>query len=420
MVSIRLCVLLILVLVSCAVFAQTPVVQKTKDAHDSGLGYLLNNQKLQLLGEKLFFDQRLSAPVGQSCASCHGAEAGFSGPDSIVNKEAAVYQGAKKNRFGNRKPTTAAYATMVSKFSHGPDGFTGGNFWDGRATGFKLGNPAADQALGPFMNPLEQNLKSAKDVVKKVCKGPYKQLFIELGYEFWQVKNICKSKKYDLGFSIVGIAVAAFEHSDKVSPFTSKYDYYLQGKAQLSIEEKEGLELFEGKGKCNECHPSRMDNGLLPLFTDHTYDNLGLPANPKNPFYKAAKKYNPKGSKWKDPGLYETVHGMHQYQMKAAKTLGLHRVPTLRNVDKRPEPGFIKAFGHNGVFKSLEEIVHFYNTRDTLPKCGDSGKPGVDCWPTAEIGQNINTEELGDLKLTPEEEKAIVTFMKTLSDGYKP
>ena len=59
-------------------------------------------------------------------------------------------------------------------------------------------------------------------------------------------------------------------------------------------------------------------------------------------------------------------------------------------------------------FKSLEEIVHFYNTRDVLPKCGDNGKPGIDCWPAPEIERNVNTEELGDLKLTPAEENQII------------
>ena len=63
-------------------------------------------------------------------------------------------------------------------------------------------------------------------------------------------------------------------------------------------------------------------------------------------------------------------------------------------------------YGHNGYFKSLEEIVHFYNTRDVDP-----------AWPEPEMGENVNTEEMGDLGLTPEEEAAIVAFMKTLTDG---
>ena len=80
---------------------------------------------------------------------------------------------------------------------------------------------------------------------------------------------------------------------------------------------------------------------------------------------------------------------------------------------------FVKAFGHNGYFKSLKEIVHFYNTRDTLPVCasGDAGER-VSCWPLPETALNMNDDELGDLGLTEAEEEAIVAFMQTLTDGY--
>jgi len=87
--------------------------------------------------------------------------------------------------------------------------------------------------------------------------------------------------------------------------------------------------------------------------------------------------------------------------------MGKHKVPTLRNVDKKPGNGFPKAYMHNGVFKSLKEVVHFYNTRDILP------------WPPPEVAANVNTSELGNLGLTENEEDAIVAFMQTLSDGYK-
>ena len=76
---------------------------------------------------------------------------------------------------------------------------------------------------------------------------------------------------------------------------------------------------------------------------------------------------------------------------------------------------------HNGVLQTLEQLVHFYNTRDTKDRvCDDNNDPGfgVDCWPAAEVARNVNSDELGDLGLTAEEEAAIVAFMKTLSDGY--
>jgi cytochrome c peroxidase len=100
-------------------------------------------------------------------------------------------------------------------------------------------------------------------------------------------------------------------------------------------------------------------------------------------------------------------------------------VPTLRNVDKRPEPAFVKAYMHNGYFKTLKGVVHFYNTRDTKQACKDAFTTEADalaqgCWPQAQVGANVNKAELGDLGLTEAEEVAIVKFMQALSDGFEP
>jgi cytochrome c peroxidase len=80
---------------------------------------------------------------------------------------------------------------------------------------------------------------------------------------------------------------------------------------------------------------------------------------------------------------------------------GRFQVPTLRNVDKRPYPNFVKAYGHNGYFTSLKSIVHFYNTRDVLPRCrpNDPGE-GTTCWPTPESTANMNTKRMGRLGLS--------------------
>ena len=105
------------------------------------------------------------------------------------------------------------------------------------------------------------------------------------------------------------------------------------------------------------------------------------------------------------------------------RNFGEFKVPTLRNVDLRPSDETVKAYGHNGYFKTLEGIVHFYNTRDVLPACpGDYTEAqamAAKCWPAPEVAENVNTGELGDLSLSAEEEAAIVAFLKTLSDGYK-
>jgi len=103
----------------------------------------------------------------------------------------------------------------------------------------------------------------------------------------------------------------------------------------------------------------------------------------------------------------------------ARSYLGKYKTPTLRNVDKRPRADFVKAYMHNGYLKSLKEVVHFYNTRDTLAKC-KSGDPGekVTCWPAPENPETINRKQLGDLKLTSQQEELLVAFLKALTDGY--
>jgi cytochrome c peroxidase len=109
------------------------------------------------------------------------------------------------------------------------------------------------------------------------------------------------------------------------------------------------------------------------------------------------------------------------YRVYAQANLGKHKVPTLRNVALKPASEVVKAYGHNGYFKNLKDIVHFYNTRDILPACGEEGgKAGVDCWPLPEVAANRNRAEMGRLGLTNAEEDAIVAFLETLSDGYMP
>jgi cytochrome c peroxidase len=375
---------------------------------------------LQQLGKNLYFDSALSAPAGQSCATCHDPAVGWTGPKEEINQGGAVYPGAVHDRFGNRKPPSAAYATPspVLHYDAQEELFIGGNFWDGRATGWLLGEPAAEQAQGPFLNPAEQNLPDAATLVSKVCTSAY-------GDQFRSIygSDICSNVTN--AYNAIGQAIFAYENSAELNAFSSKYDHYLRdpGKYPLTAQELLGLKLFEDddKGKCAECHPSAPgEDGSPPLFTDFTFDNLGLPKNPANPTYRMPKELNPDGAAWVDPGLGGFLAGVPRFAHLAERNLGLHKVPTLRNVDKRPHADFVKAFGHNGVFKSLKEIVHFYNTRDTLPACESTldAKPGMNCWPQPEVAANVNTEELGKLGLSEEEEWAIVAFLQTLNDGW--
>jgi cytochrome c peroxidase len=314
-------------------------------------------------------------------------------------------------RFGNRKPPAAAYAgdSPVLSYDETDQVWVGGMFWDGRATGWTLGDPLAEQAQGPFLNPLEQNNPNVRLVCIKVSASAYSELFKQV----WGPGSLdCVGDVYGV-YERIARSIAAYERSAEVNPLSSKFDYWLAGQATLTSQEEEGRVLFEGKALCAACHPS-------PIFTDFTYDNLGVPKNLENPFYDMPPKFNPEGENFVDVGLGGFLKGAGYVPAVYEAEWGKVKVPTLRNVDLRPDPGFVKAFAHNGYFKSLEAIVHFYNTRDALPTCTPGLVEGVDCWPAPEVGTNVNTDELGDLGLTPAEEAALVAFLKTLSDGYQP
>ncbi len=358
------------------------------------------------LGKALFFDANLSTPPGMACAACHGPEVGFTGPDAAFNAAGAVYEGAVAGRFGNRKPPASAYAGDSPVLQHNAitGNFVGGMFWDGRATGWTLGDPLAEQAQGPFLNPLEQNNDSAATVVAKVAASTYAPLFEQV----WGSGSLSPANA-TLAYERIARSIAEYERSREVNRFSSKFDAYLDNKATLTKQEDDGFQLFLGKGKCANCHsasPGPSSEG--PLFTDFTFANPGIPKNPANPFYAMPPEFNPDGMNWIDLGLGGFLAKVPEYAQYANANLGKHKVPTLRNVDKRPDPGFVKAYSHNGYFKSLKDIVHFYNTRDVVAAN----------WPLPEEPLNVNPTEMGNLGLTDAEEQAIVAFLQTLTDGY--
>lgn len=391
------------------------------------------------LGKSMFFDNDLSINANQSCASCHAPEVGWTGPLSAINETSAVYEGSIPGRFGNRKPPSAAYATqspILHFLRQGGGLFVGGNFWDGRATGEKLGNPAADQAQGPFLNPAEQALPDNACVVYFACSAAYPvsletvwgpdscditwpgdvlaQCSVEGGLVLLSDED---SARVEQNYDRIALSIASYEASSEVNAFTSKFDANLAGMAEFTEMENWGRKLFNGKGKCSRCHTSKTKKGQLPLFTDYSFDNLGVPRNPDNPVYAS------EGDDWVDDGLGGFLWTRPEYAGQAEENRGAQKVPTLRNVDRRLDPGFVKAFAHNGYFKSLKQVVHFYNTRDVKPACVDPFTSAADamaqgCWPEPEFDENVNVKEMGDLKLTDEQEDAIVEFLKTLSDGY--
>jgi cytochrome c peroxidase len=332
------------------------------------------------LGRTLFFDTNLSNPKGQSCASCHSPSTSFSDPFHNM-----ISPGAVKGLAGNRNAPMASYTMFFPRFHYSVEDTTyeGGLFWDGRA------NSLEDQARKPFVNPLEMNNPDLNTVVLKVQTASYYPLYKKI---YGQITNP--------GTAINNIvdAIATFERSPELNPFTSKFDYYLKGQAKLTEQELKGLTLFNdpAKSKCANCHLTTPDpaSGKI-LFTDFTYNSDGVPRNPLNPFYQIPKQYNPEGKDYRDLGLGAILND---------RTLdGNFRVSSLRNI------ALTAPYFHNGVFNTLEEVVHFYNVRDV---------PGSGFIP--EVADNVDTEETGNLHLTAKEEAAIVAFMKTLTDGYRP
>ena len=235
-------------------------------------------------------------------------------------------------------------------------------------------------------------------------------------------------------FDQMAQSIAGYEASHEVTAFSSKYDAVQAGKAKFTPQEQAGYDLFRGKANCNACHRDGGP-GEDPLFTDFTASNIGTPANPLLPYYAEGapdqRGYvaNRNGASFVDFGVGGFLANGHplsqpsavdaRWQHLVPQTRGRFQVPTLRNVDKRPNDGFVKAFGHNGYFKSLKQIVHFYNTRDVLPRCApDDPREGTGCWPVPEETANMNKTRVGHLGLSDAEEDAIVSFMQTLTDGF--
>lgn len=431
--------------------------------------------QITLLGKLAIFDKTLSPPKNIACATCHVGYTGFTGGSSVFNATIVAQPGAiaitnakppgPNARISARKPQSYGYAAFapILHYNATQGDFYGGNFWDMRATGVRLSNPAAEQAEGPPVNPLEMANPDTACFVWKVSQGPYKSLVETIwGPQSFainwpaDVAAVCAKpgpapandpypvhlSDNDRGtsnstFDHIALSIASYEASSDVSPFSSKYDAWLAGSAELTPEEQRGYQLFNGKGHCNQCHLSgtAVNEGtaqaadVAPLFTDFTPNNLGLPRNLALPYYCESKpdQYgytaNPEGFAYTDLGFGGTLSGANnpnplQWRQLAPLYNGKFQTPTTRNVDKRPRPDFLKAYMHNGYLKSLKEVVHFYNTSQALPRCAQ-GSPGekVSCWPEPEVPENV-THQIGNLGLTNEEEDEIVLFLKTLTDGF--
>jgi cytochrome c peroxidase len=367
----------------------------------------------QDLGRQLFFDTDLSISRTQSCASCHEPERAFTG-NNAADALFPVALGAFSTLVGVRNTPTAMYAGFTPTFGFVDDEGewvpVGGQFLDGRADTLAL------QAAGPFVNPREMAMPDKASVVRRIKKAGYADLFRSVfgRHIFDDVER---------AYTAMTTAIEAFERTQRFSPFNSKFDAVLRGRAHFSSAEARGFELFKDpeKGNCIACHTG-VESSNDPqdwLFTDFTYDNLGVPRNPEIPD-NADPEFFDLGL-CAQPRLEERIPG--DVSDKAAFIAGLcgaFKVPTLRNV-ARTGP-----YMHNGVFKSLRDVVEFYVTRDTNPERWYPTVAGVtqkfDDLPPEYLG-NVNTSEVPYDRLPGEEPRLssaeidqVVAFLQTLSD----
>ena len=226
-------------------------------------------QQIELLGKLMLYDKHLSVNRNEACAFCHMPESGFTGPVSELNRTTGSYPGSVRTRFSDRKPQTHAYAPLapVLHYNPGQGDLVGGNFWDMRATGRRLGNPAAEQAQGPPTNPVEMGLPDIACAIYRASQRPYRALFESIwGRQAFaiawpnDVEQVCDQpgppsandpmpvhlSELDRGrtaatFDQMAQSIAGYEASAEITTFTSKFDAMLAGKAQLTPQEQMGL-----------------------------------------------------------------------------------------------------------------------------------------------------------------------------------
>jgi len=366
---------------------------------------------MERLGKRLFEDPALSEPAGLSCAGCHDARAAFTGDNG--SPIPALARGSRPDQLGTRNTPTLGYVGFIPSFhfeeEQEDDGSTsyvpvGGQFWDGRAPDLVA------QIQSPLTNPREMNNASVADVVNKVEAAPYASMMRAVfgpGVFDDEGKAIQK----------VGEAIAAFERSKRFQPFSSRFDDFLRGTGELTAQEALGFQLFKDpqKANCLACHvgdeTSRRPEDWI--FTDFTYDNLGLPRNRSIPDNADPSYY--------DRGLCNRtdLEDLVPPGTDISGLCGAFKVPTLRNA------ALTAPYGHNGSLTTLREVVVFYVTRGPDPGRWYGGSTQPDDLLPSDV-PNMNSSEVpydrrpGEApRLDDAEIDAVVAFLQTLTDRFE-
>lgn len=322
---------------------------------------------MEKLGMHLYKDKNLSLYQNQSCQTCHHPFAGFADRTNFLDPyNKVVSTGSDGVSKGGRNAPSSAYAGYSPILTLNESGeWVGGLFWDGRADGSVLGDPLAEQAQGPPLNPVEMAMPDKAAVIDVIQSSTY----VNLWYKVFGSNSL---SDVDTAFDNFAVAVAAYERSADVTKFTSKFDI---AAGQFTAAEERGLALFEIH--CASCHSTAADFGApAALFTNYQYANIGAPANPLVPLD------NP------DLGIGAIVDDPGQD--------GKFKVPTLRNIV------MTRPYSHNGSFPTLREMVSFINDRTGF-------EPEVD--------RNID-ERVGTLGMSESEIDDLVAFLHTLTDDY--
>lgn len=388
------------------------------------------------LGRQVFFDRTLSSSGRISCASCHSPQHAYGPPNDLPVMDG----GATLARQGVRAVPSLMYLERSPGFTIGPDpgeapdgaasptppsSLTeraqktaqnpaqsatnlvpqGGLFWDGRA------DTLQDQALGPLQNPSEMDGGSVAHIAAKLRRAPYAPLLVQLfGASVFDNPRVAVSE--------VMFAVGRYQIEDAdFHAYSSKYDYWLEGKARFTSAEARGYRIFNDplRANCAGCHlDAPSADGLPPLFTDHQYEALGVPRNAN-----LAVNRNPS---YFDLGIC----GPLRTDMKTQRQYcGMFLTPTLRNVATR------HAFFHNGVYHSLQQVLDFYDFRDTRPQRiyprNQSGR--VEKYDDIPLRYRANVDTVDPPfdrtagtapPMSRQEELDVIAFLRTLTDGYRP
>lgn len=298
------------------------------------------SEKSIALGKKLFYDPNLSENKKMACVTCH-------------NPSKAWTDGMALNLDKNGNPLQRNTPTLINA------AFQQSFFWDGRAPNL------LDQITLVFTNENEFDSSVHQFSTEILSDTTYIALFEE-AYGGISNRN-------------TQIIRAISSYISTLNGFDSKFDRNIRGEEDtFSTEEKLGFNLFMGKALCATCHFIPLTNGTVPpFFSEHEKEVIGVPETASN-----KELDDDLGFYWKYNGEVEIHRGMF-------------KTPTVRNVE------VTGPYMHNGVYKTLEEVVNFYNL-------GGGGGLGFDL--------PHQTLPFDNLQLSKDEEKALVAFMKTLTD----